>query len=81
MKTLTLKNKIQDIIRLKKLDLTWKSIATSVNSNVESVKTAYKRYKKIVDLPPKEKRDRSKLSDRLGGILKRNLRSDSSATL
>ena len=81
MKKNSLKNKILDIIRLKKLDLTWKSIATSVNLNVERVKTAYKRYKKIVYLPPKEKRDRSKLSSRLGGIFKRNLRSDSSATL
>ena len=69
MRLNSLKDKINDIIRLKQDEHTWKEIALALNSKEESVKSAYKRRRKKDSLPPKPKLDRSKIQGYLADIL------------
>lgn len=67
----SVKNRIDDIVRLKNEGEKNKNIARFLNVSVETVRTAYKRYLAKVGMPPKEKVDRSRLAGNLGFQLKR----------
>lgn len=67
----SVKNRIDDIVRLKKSGEKNKNIAKFLNVSVETVRTAYKRFLAKAGMEPKLKVDRSKLAGTLGFQLKR----------
>ena len=72
----TMKKKLSDeqieqICKMKECNSEWDIIAKVVGSNKETVRKAYKRFKDLACLPPKEKKDKSKFSGRLAAVLKR----------
>ena len=70
----SVKNLIDDIVRLKNHGELNKNISKFLDVSVETIRTAYKRYKAKVGMEPKIKVSRSMLAGTLGFHLKRIVR-------
>ena len=70
----SVKNRIDDIVRLKKQGETNKNIGNFLNVSFETIRSAYKRHLAKAGMEPKVKVDRSRFAGLLGSKLKRNVR-------